>query len=224
MLDDHFYQAKSAIVQADRSIVLRIAPTVGEQIADLRALQGSDFHRRREVTYADSHEGGTTQVQSVVSETSQGKTSFTVTLAPLPHVNSSGGAEFSFNAYSADAIAELRARLILLGQPLPKELEHLASSSQMRSGYSTPMASSIRTLPQLWASLHTQSRLFLPQAWLYAAYLLKIGNIVENILTLELGPIKDKKMHVKFRGRRAQVYTNREPVTIEIDGECVLGS
>lgn len=59
---------------------------------------------------------------------------------------------------------------------------------------------------------------------IYAAYLLKTGNIVENILTLELGPIKDKKMHVKFRGRRALVYANQEPFTISIEGEYVLES
>jgi hypothetical protein len=53
------------------------------------------------------------------------------------------------------------------------------------------------------------------------AYLLKTGNIVESILTLEFGPIKDKKMPVKFRGRRARVYANHEPVTISIEGECM---
>lgn len=225
MLDDHFYQAKSAVVQADRSVVLQIVPPNGERTADLRSLHAIDFHHRREVSYADQHEAGITQAQSVVSETSPGKTVFTVTLAPLPQINSRGGiTEFSFNTYSADTIAELRARLILLGQPLPKELEHIASSYQMRSSYSTPMASSIRTLPELWTALHIQSRLFLPQAWIYASYLLKTGDIVESILRLELGPIKDKKMRVKFRGRRARVYANREPVDIEIEGDCVLES
>ena len=224
MLDDHFYLAKSAVVQADRSVVLQIAPPAGERTADLRSLQAADFRRRREVTYADVHEAGITQVQSVVSETSRGKTIFTVTLAPLPQSNTRGGlTEFSFNAYSADAIAELRARLILLGQPLPKELEQ-ASSYQVRSGYSTPLTSSIRTLPQLWASLHTQSRLFLPQAWLYTAYLLKTENIVESILALELGPIRAKKMRVRFRGRRARIYDSRDPVNIEFEGDCVLES
>lgn len=221
MLDDHFYPATSTAVQADRSIILSIATTTGEQIADLRSLQPGDFHRRREVTYASQHEAGSTQVQSIVSETSKAKTVFTVTLAALPQINTSSVMEVSTRDYTADQIAELRARLVLLGQPFPKEIEYLAASYQNRSGYSTT-ATSIRTLPQLWASLHTQSRLFLPRAWLYAVYLLKTENIVENILTLELGPIKDKKMHVKFRGRRARVYGNREPVNIEFEGDCVL--
>ncbi len=223
MLNDHFFQTKSATVQADRSIVVLIAPTTVEQTANLRSLQSGDYQRRREVTYADQHEAGATRVQSVVSETSQGKTIFTVTLAPLPQINNNGLlSEFRFNAYSADAIAELRARLLLLGQPLPKDLEYLASSYPIGSGYSTPMASSVRTLPQLWTFLRTAPRLFLPQAWLYAAYLLRIRSIVENILKLELGPIKDNKMRVTFRGRRPRIYPNQEPIIIEFEDECVL--
>lgn len=214
MLDDHFYLTKSISTQADRSIVLQIATTIGEQIADLHSLQPSDLHRRRELVYAAQHDAGTTHVQSVVSEISQRKTVFTITLAPLPQLSGN----------SADVIADLRARLVLLGQPLPKEIEHLAISYPTRNSYGTPRTTSTRTLPQLWESLHTQSRLFLPRAWIYAAYLLKTWSIVESILVLELGPIKDKKMHVKFRGRRARVYANREPVNIEIEGDCVLES
>jgi hypothetical protein len=221
MLDNHFYLAKSISTLADRSTVLGIATTTGEQIADLRSLHPGDFLRRREVAYAAQHEAGITQVQSVVLETSQRKTVFTVTLAPLPQINNRSVTEVSTRDYTTDQIAELRARLVLLGQPFPKEIEYLAASYQTLSAYSTT-ATSIQTLPQLWTSLHTQPRLFLPRAWLYAAYLLKTGNIVESILTLELGPIKDKKMRVKFRGRRARIYANREPVTIDVEGECAL--
>jgi hypothetical protein len=84
------------------------------------------------------------------------------------------------------------------------------------------LTTSIRALPQLWASLHIQSQLFLPQAWIYAAYLLKTWNIVDSVLMLELGPIKDKKIHVKFHGRRARVCANHEPVNIEIERDCAL--
>jgi hypothetical protein len=225
MLNDHFYLAKSISAQANRSIVLQIPTARGEQIVELRSLRPDDLHRTREVVYAAQHEAGITQVQSVVSETSQKKTIFTITLAPLPqNTGSNVLSDFNFNTYSADAIAELRARLILLSQPLPKEIEHLAASYQARNSYGTHLTTSIRTLPQLWDALHTQPRLFLPRAWIYAAYLLKTSNIVESIFTLELGPIKDKKMHVKFRGRRARVYANREPVNIEIEGDCVLKS
>lgn len=223
MLADQFFQAKSTTIQADRSVVLCITPTTMEQIAGLRALQSGDSYRRKDATFANQHEAGITGVQSVVSETSQGKTLFIVTLAPLPQQNNNGIlSEFSTTSYSADDIAELRARWIVLGHPLPRELEYLASSYQSRSTSSTTMTSSIRTLPQLWAVLGAEPRMFLPQAWLYAAYLLKTGGIVENIITFELGPIKDKKMRVTLRGRRPRRYTNHEPATINIQGECVL--
>jgi hypothetical protein len=223
MLDDHFFRTQSTNTGVDRSIVLRIAPTSPEQSAQLRTLNAGNLHRGHEVTYADQHEAGTTGVQSVTSETNRGVTVFTVTLAPLSQHQSSGAlSEFSFNNYSADAIAELRARWLLLGQPLPKEIEHLAASHQGRGVYGVTNDRSIRTLPQLWAASGTQAQAFLPRAWLYAAYLLKTENIVEHILALELGPIKDKKMQVTFRGRRVQVYANREPVSIAIKDECRL--
>lgn len=223
MLNQHFYQADRTARKGDRSIELQIVPATLEQAHDIQSLHPGEFQARRHVVYADKHEVGNTFVQSVTSESRGKDTVFTILLAPLPQVNRGGITEFSFSGYSADTIAELRARLILLGQPLPKELEQ-ASSYQVRSGYSTPLTSSIRTLPQLWAWLHTQSRLFLPQAWLYTAYLLKTENIVESILALELGPIRAKKMRVRFRGRRARIYDSRDPVNIEFEGDCVLES
>jgi hypothetical protein len=222
MLNQHFYQADRTARKGDRSIELQIVPATLEQAHDIQSLHPGEFQARRHVVYADKHEVGNTFVQSVTSESRGKDTVFTILLAPLPQVNRGGITEFSFNAYSADTIAELRARLILLGQPLPKELEHIASSYQTRSAYSASMLTSIRTLPQLWASLGTQPRLFLPQAWLYTAYLLKTESIVESILALELGPIKAKKMRVKFRGRRARLYDNHEPVIVNIEGECIL--
>lgn len=222
MLGDHFFRAQSSSVQADHSIMLRITPLSLEQTAELRALHAGDLQRRRDVTYADEHEAGTTRVQSVTSETSRGKTIFTVTLAPLPQQSRSGLSEFAYGNYSADAIAELRARWILLGQALPQEMAHLVDLYQMRTMFGTSKVAGAATLPQLWASLGTQHQIFLPQAWLYASYLLKTVNIVENILVLELGPIKYKKMRVRFRGRRAQVYDNRDPVSMTIEGECSL--
>jgi len=88
------------LTRQSRRTVVRIAPTTAEQTADMRPLQAADFHRRREVTYADQYEAGITHVQSVVSETSQGKTIFTVTLAPLPQLNNSSVMEFNFNSMS----------------------------------------------------------------------------------------------------------------------------
>ncbi len=119
----------------------------------------------------------------------------------------------NYNNYSADEIARLRARLMLLGEPLPKDLELLFPMNQVET----------EIFPELWVKLHTQSRLFLPKAWLKAVYSLKMNGIVEDVLELELGPINNKVMPVRFRGRRRQVYANREPSIINFEGSCTLG-
>jgi hypothetical protein len=78
--------------------------------------------------------------------------------------------------------------------------------------------------PELWAKLQTQPRLFLPKAWLVAVYYLKMSQIVEDVLRLELGPIKNKVMSVRFRGKRRRVYANQEPTIIEVVGHCTLSA
>lgn len=221
MLNDRFFRSHPTVRQTDRSIVLHIAPDALEDADEVMALQPGDFRGRTQVTYADLHEAALTSVQSVASESRSGKTIFTVTLSPFSSSHGGGSTEFSYSNYSADDIATLRAHWILLGEPLPKQIEHLASSYQQRNSI-TATGASVDTLPRLWATLRTDTRWFLPKAWLYVVYLLKTGNIVESVQALELGPIKEHSMHVKFRGRRRKIYANQDPFTITVEGECRL--
>ena len=43
-----------------------------------------------------------------------------------------------------------------------------------------------------------------------------------EILHPSLGPVRDGKVHVQFKGRRRRVYSNVEPKVIEIEGDCPL--
>jgi hypothetical protein len=215
MLNEKFYRRKLRETKKDLSIVLQLSPTADmEQVAELKSLHPGEFHNRKQITYADQSEVGIMQVSSVESESSAGKTSFKIMLTPTQRSQNSGFAmEMNYNNYSADEIARLRARLMLLGEPLPKDLELLFPMNQVET----------EIFPELWVKLHTQSRLFLPKAWLKAVYCLKMNGIVEDVLELELGPINNKVMPVRFRGRRRQVYANREPSIINFEGSCTLG-
>ena len=55
-----------------------------------------------------------------------------------------------------------------------------------------------------------------------AFYQLIVGDAVEHVQHLAIGPINGKKVHVKFRGTRRRKYSNVEPVDIEIEGDCEL--
>lgn len=164
------------------------------------------------------------QVFSVTAESIAGKTSFSITLNPNQRSQNSGfEMEVNYQNYNADQVAELRARLILLGEPLPKEIGRFATT-QLTDPYNHATTTEKGIFPDLWAKLQKQPKLFLLKAWLGAAYCLKISQVIEDILELELGPIKGKVMPVRLRGRRKQFYSNQTPSIISIVGSCTLSA
>lgn len=213
MLDGKFFQAKSSNTQPDRSIILQVVPKDTEQIAELKALHPGEFHYQKEIIFADSYEARIMQVSFVTNESTAGRTSFSITLNPNQQSQNSGFGEVNYPNYNAGQIAELRACLILLGQVLPEDIRRFVST-QITVPHNHTKTIENGIFPELWAKLQTQPELFLPKAWLWAAYCLKMSQIVENILELELGPIKNKKMPVRFRGKRKQFYSDREPSII----------
>jgi len=215
MLNEKFYLRQLRETKQDLSIVLQLSPTADmEQVAELKSLHPGKYHNIEQIAYADQCDAGIMQVLSALPESSAGKTRFNITLKPTQNSHNSGFPRgMSYNNYSADEMARLRARRILLGESLPKDLEPLFHTTQVEKGI----------FPELWVKLQTQPRLFLPKAWLRAVYSLKMNGIVEDVLELELGPIKNKVMRVRFRGRRRQAYANQEPSIIEFEESCTLG-
>lgn len=223
MLDGKFFQTKLSNTQPDRSILLQFSPKDLEQAAELKAFHPGEFHNRRQVSFADSHEAGIMQVSSVTNESTDGKTSFSITLNQIQRSQNSGFGEVNYQNYNADKVAELRARQILLGEPLPTEIgRFIPTKITGPHNHTTTIENGI--FPDLWAELQTKPSLFLPKAWLWAAYSLKMSQVIEDILELELGPIKNKMMPVRFRGKRKQFYSNHAPSTISIVGSCILNA
>jgi len=163
-------------------------------------------------------------VSSVTTDSSNGKTNFSITLTPNRQSSNNGlGMEMSFNKHSPEEIAELRVRSILLGELLPKDLgNYFPTKFPDTNNRSITLDRGI--FPELWTRLQTQPTLFLPKAWLWAAYCLKTNHIVESIQELELGPVKNKVMPVRFRGQRKQFYMNQEPSIIQVVGSCTLSA
>lgn len=109
----------------------------------------------------------------------------------------------------------------MLGEALPKDIGRFFPTTQITDPYNHTVEVTKGIFPELWAKLQRQSRLFLPKAWLWAIYYLKMSQLVKDILELELGPINNKVMPVRFRGKR-RVYSNQEPYIIEVLGNCTL--
>lgn len=224
MLDEKYFQTKSAITQSDQSLVLRISPRNMEEAADLRAFSPDMYHNRKQIAYADNHYAGVMQVTSVLPELIAGKTSFNVTLTPIQRSQGGGYTMNMYsNNYSSNDIAELYARQILLGQPLPTELARYTTTVQFGNSFKRTSSIERGTFSELWSRLNTSATSFLPKAWLTAAYYLKMTQIVEDILELELGPVKNKVMSVRFRGRR-RVQSAQEASIIKVIGNCDLNT
>ncbi|WP_449420564.1 hypothetical protein [Phormidium nigroviride] len=224
MLDDNFFLTESVDTQANQTVTLHISPTNSEQEAALRNLQPEQPYNKKQIAYAYQNDAAMMQVESVTSKSIKGKTIFLVTLGRDPNSQKSSSMEINYG-YSADQIAELRARLLLLNETpsLHKNNNLSQIDSLVEGGYDNAVKKIKQNIfPDLWKKLKIPPSKFLPHARLVAVYYLKMSLTVEHILELKLGLIKDNVMSVKFRGQRKSFYINQEPAVIKFQGSCLL--
>jgi len=221
MINKEFYPLKGVKIQGDKTATLRLSPLTLTQASQLRSLKAQPFARGNDIACAYEQVTAFMQVQDVESESIDGETTVIITLTQTQHSNSGMyGTGFVYQSYSPNDIA-LCARFVLFGEPLPLEfarlmpMVHIGTQSDR-----TEVKENI--FPKLWTQLQVKPKEFLPKAWLWAAFVLKMGNVVDDILALELGPISRKTMIVHFRAERRQLATRREPVLIDIKGGCKL--
>lgn len=223
MLNDNFFLTESVETQANQTVTLQISTINPEQEAALRNLQPEQSYNKKQIPYAYQNNAAMMQVENVLSKSIKGKTIFIVTLSV--HTNSHGSSsEINFNNYSADQIAELRARLLLLNEtPSIQEKNSFASiDSCVEGGYGNTVKIKKNIFPDLWKKLKIPPNQFLPHARLVAVYYLTMSRTVEHILELKLGLIKGNVMSVKFRGQRKSSSINQEPAVIQFQGSCPL--
>lgn len=141
------------------------------------------------------------------------------------------GSDMSYNNISADELATMRARRILLDEKLPKRESHgmtdmsdtmLELFVSGRGGTGEALAVSGSPFPALAANGIADRSEFISVAQLFAVLLLRLSGVVERILRLALHFIDDDTLRVDFAGMRAQVYSNREARRIDVNGTCKL--
>ena len=145
--------------------------------------------------------------------------------------------DMTVNNISPDQIAEMRARRILLGEPLktvnpslnqPNLMNQTESdldffiggggSSYHETGLQIPKS----PIPMLYQSFGQTNGRFEKFARLISVLYLKLSNTVEDVLELDFELLNSRKLQVRFKGRRPQRYTNVKPAIIEVDGICLL--
>ena len=145
--------------------------------------------------------------------------------------------DMTVNNISPDQIAEMRARRILLDEPLktvnpslnqPNLMNQTESdldffiggggSSYHETGLQIPKS----PIPMLYQPFGQTNGRFEKFARLISVLYLKLSNTVEDVLELDFELLNSRKLQVRFKGRRPQRYTNVKPAIIEVDGICLL--
>jgi hypothetical protein len=140
----------------------------------------------------------------------------------------------SINGITADEIAEMRARRILLDEPLAQpqgaasgwghqyHMDTLEVFVRGSVGGEHPLIAVSSPIPSLARASTAIDDEFLCAAKLLAALYLRLTGTVEHIETLEIARVSDSELRIDFSGIRERVYANRTPSRIEVHGNLRL--
>lgn len=219
-------------------ISLDLLPETTEEAAFLRSLRSSPYGGSAHDAFAMALQDDAAWVspQEVVQSTSGSQTVWKVVLKNIGS-NQTGSFinEMAIGDVSADQIAEMRARRILLNET-PEA--NVPSSHQVNAHFQEMLESSVRgfslsqhenriqvlesPIPPLYRNFGSTAGRFLKSVRLTSVYFLKLSGTVEDILELEFELLSPEQLQVRFRGRRHRQYSNSEPPVIEFAGFCPL--
>ena len=136
--------------------------------------------------------------------------------------------EMSFAGYSADKLAEMRARRILLNERFARKKDGSGADTMNQTmlerfiaGFDGAFKAGESLIPKLFSQFSTNPDLFLALTRLASVMCLRLSDTVEAILRLDLR-LDGKRLHVDFAGRRARKFSNVDPPTIEVKGTLHL--
>jgi hypothetical protein len=221
IIDGKYFESDSVTEHDNGRFEVWIAPLSAEEDADLRALRPDQRRPARlAVSFAHGNEGFMAQVRVARSQSAAGRQLWIVELERVD-TNRHLSQDMGVNDISADEIATMRARLLLLGeQPQPRDrgAESLITGFVGSVGQDRIVGS---IFPELWIDSAGDLIKFLRFARLTAVFQLKTTNTCKEILELRIGPVADQQLHVRFRGRREASWTSIV-TTIAVEGDCAL--
>lgn len=133
--------------------------------------------------------------------------------------------EASLEGHSADDIAELRARRILLDERLPVPPGTTFGGDDLLemfvAGMNTRLKVQHSPLPGIYAEWKHDPRTFLPLARLTSILWLRLSGTIEHVYQLNMR-LDDESLVIEFEGQRRRQYVNADPHVIRVDGTCLL--
>jgi hypothetical protein len=221
--DAKFTFVPSHRIEHGEDLVLDLLPDNARTVAFLTDLQDGFYRPEIGVAFRNTALQG--HIRKVTRTHQESREHFILQMEPSKD-NYSPLSDFSFNDYSPDDIAELRARRILLDEKLdlPRGrgrfddgmMEHMIARDE---GLIKKIAS---PLPSLFQAHRNDPEYFLEAAKLMSVLYLKLTGTVEHIFRLELDMQGEVEVVVRFEGQRPARYANVDPHVIKFEGTCAL--
>lgn len=224
LLGDHFYTADTVQEHANGMFEIQVSPTTTEGEVALRGYRGPGNRSREALRYAYREQAAALRPERLASVSKPSGSLWTLRLSPDAQWSSRRAmSETTFNGIGPDELAEMRARLLLLGERPPVLVPGTVHThGAFILGDLQRLGITGAIFPDLLKTGTTDEDNLLRQARLWAVYYLKAANICEHILELTLGPVAENGLPVRFQGRRRQMYANREPAVLTVEGICPL--
>lgn len=234
MIRGYFFESTKIRTHQDNKITVKICSNSAEEDANIRSLRPNRYGNSDVISFAYRNDGFLVRVESIEEEFEDDICIWSITLVPEDTQYGGDAMECSYQGhdrhYSAEDIAELRGRRILLDNPPKPDIKdyYPSDSSMIEMFISSPLNTNrnIRVdsciLKELYVQLKDTPKEYLELSRLAAIFYLKAADVVEQILELSLELIEQDKVYVRFRGKRRKVYCNAEPVVIQIEGDCCL--
>lgn len=207
------------------AITIVIAPAGAEQSAFLTTLCQDRDHR---VGVAFGLVAVLGRVREARQEYTAAGDLWRITIVAEDTDYGAGFMEMSTSGFSADEIAELRARRILLNERRAGKGRNAVAFPNdnmlgvLISGLNTPLKVNASPLPELFATTGDDRDAFLRIARLLLVLYLRLSGTVEHVLRLDLAFESSDTLRVDFEGQRAKKYTNEPAPRISVRGTCVL--
>lgn len=211
------------IEERDGRVHLTLMPSGGEDsafIGDLKQRWGAS---RVWLAFGDT--GTEATVESADRSKDAAGERWAVVLVPVED-NRGNLTEMGTSGKSADDIAELRARRILLDERPPEELTRWGkvdgTLEMLVQGLDTNRPIKASPIPPLFQALGGDRSTFLDAARLVAVLELHRTGTIAHVLELDLRMEGPDRLRAHFRGRRRKIYTNAPAPEITVDGVCPL--
>ena len=232
LLGKSLFEAAKVQRTSDGSFVLEIPSSDSETDAALASMKPGQYGSPRPTMFAHRSDGMLVRVISVESHSVGSEQVWKVGLKPEQNQQAGFGSEMSFatggKLLTGDDLAKLRAGRLLLNQPPPTDrkksgfhTDDLFVESFIR-GIGNSVSATDCVVQMVYEGVRKTDEAFLRAVRLLAVFMLKTTNVCEHILELKVGPILHGHCHVRFRGRRAVIYQNRDAIEFEIEGDCPL--